>query len=225
MNVKIIFLNRELEEEVYIIQLEGFASTDESKVCKLNRSIYELKQMSRSWNLCLDKVIKIYDFVRNEEEPCIYKWTTDFVVIFLILYVDDILLIENDILTLQSMKLQLSSQFSMKNLREASNILRMKIYRDRSRKLLGLSQSMYIDVILKRFNMKNFKKDYLSIDHEIILFKKDCPINLQEIERMSRISFTSEVRSIMHAMRCARPDVAYSLGIVSRYQSNPNENH
>ena len=149
MDVKITFFNRELEEEVYMIQLEGFTSTDESKVCKLKRSIYELKQASRSWNICFDKVIKMYGFVRNEEEPCVYKWASNSVVIFLVWYVDDILLLENDIPSLQSVKLWLSSQFSMKDLGEASYIFGMKIYRDRSRRLLGLSQSTYIDILLK----------------------------------------------------------------------------
>ena len=55
MDVKIAFLNEELEEEVYMIQLEGFTSTDESKVCNLHRSIYELKQASQSLNKCFDK--------------------------------------------------------------------------------------------------------------------------------------------------------------------------
>ena len=79
-----------------------------------------------------DKLIKTYSFIRNRQEPYIYKWAIDSIVIFLILYVDDILLIKNDIPALQSVKLWLSSQFSMKNLGEASYILGMKIYRDRS---------------------------------------------------------------------------------------------
>ena len=91
MDVKIAFPNGELEEEVYMIQPEGFTSSDESKVCKLQRSIYGLKQASRSWNIYFDKVIKIYGFIKNEEEPCIYKWINNFIVIFLVLYVDDIL--------------------------------------------------------------------------------------------------------------------------------------
>ena len=73
MDVKTIFLNGELEEEVYIIQSERFTSLVKSKVCELNRSIYGLKQVSRSWNIHFDKMIKIYDFIRSREEPCIYK--------------------------------------------------------------------------------------------------------------------------------------------------------
>ena len=108
-------------------------------MCKLNRSIYELKQASKNWNMHFNKMIKMYGFVRNGEEHCIYKWAIDSVVIFLVLYVDDILLIRNDISILQNVKLWLSSQFSMKDLEEASYILGMKIYRDRSRRLLRLS--------------------------------------------------------------------------------------
>ena len=80
-----------------MIQPEGFTFTDESKVCKLQRSIYGLKQISRSWNIYFDKIIRTYGFVKNEEEPYIYKWANDFMVVFSILYVDDILLIENDV--------------------------------------------------------------------------------------------------------------------------------
>ena len=146
MDVKIAFLNEKLTEEVYMIQPEGFTF------------IYGLKQASRSWNIYFDKVIKMYGFIKNGEEPCIYKWANGPVVIFFVLYVDDILLIENDIPALQKIKVWLSSQFSMKDLGEASYILEMKIYRDRSKKMLGLSQFMYIDTVLKRFSMENSKK-------------------------------------------------------------------
>ena len=126
--MKIIFLNGELEEEVYIIQSEGFTSTDEFKIYKLQRFIYELKQESRSWNMHFDKLIRICSFIRNGEEPYIYKWVNNSVIVFFILYVDDILLIENDVPILQRIKVWQSSQFSMKDLREASYILMMKIY-------------------------------------------------------------------------------------------------
>ena len=80
-----------------MMQPEGFTSIDESKVCRLHKSIYELKQASQSWNKCFDKCIKTYGFVKNEEEPCVYKWANGPIVVFLVLYVDDILLIGNDI--------------------------------------------------------------------------------------------------------------------------------
>ena len=73
-----------------------------------------------------------------------YKKTSGSAVIFLVLYVDDILLIGNDVSVLQSVKIWLSKNFSMKDLGEATYILGIKIYNDRSKRLLGLSQSTYI---------------------------------------------------------------------------------
>ena len=73
--------------------------------------------------------------------------------------------------------------------------------------------------------MKNFKKDYLLIGHEITLSKKNCLITPQKREHMSRISYTSTVGSIIYAMTCTRSDIAYSLGVVSRYQFDLGENH
>ena len=87
-------------------QLEEFTSlSGHNKVCKLQRSIYGLKQASRSWSIHFNKTIEKFDFVRCEEEPCVYKKVSRSVIIFLVLYVDDILLIGNDIPTMQSTKI------------------------------------------------------------------------------------------------------------------------
>ena len=77
---------------------------------------------------------------------------------FFVLYVDDILLIENDIFMLTTVKRWLSKEFFMKNLREASYILEIKIYRDKPKRMLDLLQKLYIKKVLKRFSIKNSKK-------------------------------------------------------------------
>ena len=98
MGVKTAFLNGEIEEELYMMQPKGFVDPkDADKVCKLQRFIYGLKQASRSWNLRFDKVIKGFGFVQTYGEACIYKKVSGTFVAFLVLYVDDILLIGNDI--------------------------------------------------------------------------------------------------------------------------------
>ncbi|KAK8696819.1 hypothetical protein V6N13_001944 [Hibiscus sabdariffa] len=134
MDVKTTFLNGKLEEDMYMTQLEGFVTPENAgKVCKLQRSIYGLKQASQNWNLRFNEAIQEIGFIRNEDEPCVYKKFSGSIVSFLILYVDDILIIGNDIPTLQSIKTWLSSCFSMKDLGEEAYILGVKIYRDRSR--------------------------------------------------------------------------------------------
>ena len=84
-------------------------------------------------------MIKKFGFIKNEEEPCIFKRVSGSAVVFLILYVDDILLIENDVPMMTTVKLWLSKEFSMKDLGEASFILEIKVYRDRPNRMLGLS--------------------------------------------------------------------------------------
>ena len=226
MDVKTAFLNGFLEEEVYMSQPEGFISKNKpNQVCKLKRSIYGLKQASRSWNIRFDETIKSFDFIKNVDEPCVYKKTSGSAIVFLVLYVDDILLIGNDIPMLQSVKVWLSNQFSMKDLGEASYILGIKIYRDRSKRMLGLSQSRYIDLVLKRFSMEESKRGYLPMSQGIHLSKKMSPKTPEERNRMSSIPYASAIGSIMYAMLCTRPDVAYALGIVSRFQADPGEDH
>ena len=73
MDVKTAFLNGHLQEEVHMIQPKGFVSKDPNKVCKLQKSIYGLKQASRSWNISFDEIIKMLGFIKNEDKPCVYK--------------------------------------------------------------------------------------------------------------------------------------------------------
>ena len=181
MDVKTVFLNGHLLEDVYMAQPEGFVDpTNSKRVCKLHKSIYGLKQASRSWNLRFDNAIKEFGFIKNEDEPCVYKKISGSVTIFLILYVDDILLIGNDIPTLQNVKTWLGKCFSMKDLGEAAYILGIKIYRDRSKRLIGLSQSAYIDKVLKRFSMQDSKRGFLPISHGMKLGKAQCPTSKDE---------------------------------------------
>ena len=226
MDVKTAFLNGFLEEDVYMVQPEGFVNPrDAKKVCKLKRSIYGLKQASRTWNIRFDEEVKKLNFIRCDEEPCVYKKASGSVVIFLVLYVDDILLIGNDVDSLERIKSSLKKVFSMKDLGEAAYILGIKIYRDRSKRLIGLSQSTYIDKVLKRFHMDESKRGYVPMGTGILLSKTHCPSTSDEQEKMSKIPYASAIGSIMYAMLCTRPDVSYALSVTSRFQSNPGLEH
>ncbi|KAL0289496.1 UNVERIFIED_CONTAM: hypothetical protein Sradi_7072700 [Sesamum radiatum] len=104
-DVKTTFLNGFVEEEIFTDQSEGFTIVgEEQKVCRLQRFIYSLKQASRSWNTRSDEVIRGYDFIKNDYDPCIYKKISGSSVAYLVLYVDDILLIENDVEMLGDIK-------------------------------------------------------------------------------------------------------------------------
>ena len=74
MDIKITFMNDNLEKSIFMSQFEWFITQgQEQKVCKLNWSIYGLKQVSRSWNIRFDTLIKSYCFDQNVDEPCIQE--------------------------------------------------------------------------------------------------------------------------------------------------------
>ena len=119
MDVKTAFLNGFLKEELYMMQPEGFVDPKgANKVCKLQRSIYGPLQASRSWNIRFDEVIEAYGLYRLTEKPIFTKKVSGSSVAFLILYVDDILLIENDLEFLDNIKGYLNKSFLMKDLGE-----------------------------------------------------------------------------------------------------------
>ena len=124
-------------------------------VCKLKCFIYGVKQASHLWNHKFHQTIVSYGFESNIVEKCIYHKFSGSKFIFLVLYVDDILLACNDIGLLHEIKRFLSSHFEIKDLGDASFVLGIKIHRDRSRAILGLSQKSYIEKVLVRFGMKD----------------------------------------------------------------------
>ncbi|GKB63080.1 retrotransposon protein, putative, ty1-copia subclass [Tanacetum coccineum] len=109
---------------------------------------------------------------------------------------------------LQDVKSWLGKCFAMKDLGEATYILGIKIYRDRSRRLISLSQNAYIDKILKRLRMNTSKHGTIPMQPNVDLRKSQGPSTPAEVKRMKGIPYASAVGSIMYAIRCTRPDVA-----------------
>ncbi|KAL0295897.1 UNVERIFIED_CONTAM: Retrovirus-related Pol polyprotein from transposon TNT 1-94 [Sesamum angustifolium] len=199
MDVKTAFLNDFVEEEIYMDQPEGFTVVgEEQKVCHLQRSIYGLKHAFRSWNIHFDEVIRGYDFVKNDFDPCVYKKVSGSSVLFLVLYMDEILLIGNYIKMLGDTKAWLCTQFSMKDLGEASYILGIKIFRDRSKRILGMTQNSYVDNVLKIFKMEHSKRGFLPMRNGVKLSKKQSPKTDEELKRMLDIHYALAVGSIQY---------------------------
>ncbi|GKB12126.1 retrotransposon protein, putative, ty1-copia subclass [Tanacetum coccineum] len=195
------------------------------KVCKLQSSIYGLKQASRSWNKRFDEEIKMFGFSQNLDEPCVYQKASGSNLTFLILYVDDIIIMGNHIPSLQSVNNYLGKCFSIKDLGEAAFILGIKIYRDRSKRLIGIGQNAYMDKILKRYKMDNSKRGHIPMQERLDLNKSQGAQTPKEVNRMKNVPYASAVGSIMYAVRCTRPDVAFAQNMTSRFQQNPGELH
>ena len=119
--------------------------------------------------------------------------------IFLGLYVDDILLASNDIGLQHETKRFISNNFEMKDLGNASFVLGIQIYQDRSRGILGLSQNAYIDKMLSRFGMKDCALGDTPISKGDKFNFLNCPRNKIEKKDMENIPYASVVGSLMYA--------------------------
>ena len=226
MDVKTAFLNGNLEEEIYMDQPEGFSvKGKEHVVCKLKKSIYGLKQASRQWYLKFNDTITSFGFQENTVDRCIYMKVSGSKFIFLVLYVDDILLATNDLGLLHQTKKYLSRNFEMKDMGEATYVIGIEIFRDRSQGLLGLSQKTYINKILERFNMEKCSAGVVPIQKGDKFNAIQCPKNELERVQMRNIPYASVVGSLMYAQTCTRPDISFAVEMLGRYQSNPGLDH
>ncbi|PKI64657.1 hypothetical protein CRG98_014946 [Punica granatum] len=146
MDVKIAFLNGDLEEEVYMEQPEGFVLPgNEHKVCKLIKSLYGLKQTPKQWHEKFDSVISSYGFSHNCADKCFYTKFTEMYGVIICLYVDDLLIFGTNLEGVRETKEYLASNFKMKDLNEVDTILGINV--QKHERGFALSQSHYIEKV------------------------------------------------------------------------------
>uniref|UniRef100_A0A2N9GRF5 CCHC-type domain-containing protein n=2 Tax=Fagus sylvatica TaxID=28930 RepID=A0A2N9GRF5_FAGSY len=217
MDVKTAFLNGDLDEEVYMDQPEGFVLPgNEKKVYKLVKSLYGLKQAPKQWHEKFDTVILANGFKHNGADKCVYsKFTSEYGVI-VCLYVDDMLIFGTNMLGVCETKKYLASVFKMKDLNEADTILGIKVKRHSEG--YALCQNHYIEKVLLKYKHLNVKEVNTPFDSNYKLVENTG-------RAIAQLEFASAIGSMMYAMHCTRPDIAFAVNRLSRYTSNPSAEH
>jgi hypothetical protein len=217
MDVKTAFLNGDLDEEVYMEQPQGFVlPNNEKKVCKLVKSLYRLKQVPKQWYEKFDTVILSNGFKHNGANKCIYsKFTKDYGVI-VCLYVDDMLIFETNMKGVYETKKYLTSMFKMKDLNEVDTILGIKVKKHSEG--YALCQSHYIEKMLLKFK-------HLGIKEANTPFDSSIKLNDNSGRAITQLEYASAIGSMMYAMHCTIPDIAFVVCRLSRYTSNPSIDH
>ncbi|KAJ8492114.1 hypothetical protein OPV22_013835 [Ensete ventricosum] len=225
LDVKRTFLHGDLEEKIYMEQPEGFkVKCKENLVCKLKKSLYGLKLAPRQWYKKFDSFMIENEYKRIALDHCVYikRFGENFII--LLLYVDDMLILGKDMSMIYRLKKDLSEPFAMKDMRPAKQILGMQISRDRRKRKIWLSQEKYIEKVLDRFSMSNAKPVGSPLAGHFKLCSDQSPSS-DEKEKMQKVPYASAVGSLMYAMVCTRPDVAYAVGVTSRFLTNPGKEH
>jgi Reverse transcriptase (RNA-dependent DNA polymerase)/Integrase core domain len=228
MDVKTAFLNGDLEHEIYMCQPEGHqVEGQEQLVCKLNKSLYGLKQAGRSWYEKIDAALLKFDFIRLATDNCIYiKRSNDYLII-IALYVDDLLILSDSIPKLKQFKQELADTFEMMDMGEARFILGIKIDRDRTKRTLSISQTEYINKMLANHNMTecDSKSSTTPMEVGLKLTASGSMIESEETRVIDTKRYQAAIGSLMYAMLGTRPDIAFSVGKLARYCNAPREQH
>jgi hypothetical protein len=217
MDVKITFLNGELNEEIYMDQADGFVvKGEEQKVCKLLKSLYGLKEAPKQWHKKFDTTLTGVGFAVNEADRCVYYRHGGGQSIILCLYVDDILIFGTNIDIINEVKSFLSKSFDMKDLGEANIILNIKLIKKGSG--ITLSQSHYVEKVLSRFGFEDSKSFPTPYDPSMILRKN-------KIIGRDQLRYSQIIGSLMYLASIIRPDISFTVCKLSRYMSNWGDDH
>ena len=226
MDVKTAFLNGDLDEDIYMQQPDGYrADGDQADyVWKLNKSLYGLRQAGRAWNKKMDIALVEFGFHALHSDCCVYIKRAGRTVMFVLVYVDDLLLVTNDTAELTATKAALSDRFDMKDMGEAHFILGVQIRRDRARRQLYLSQQEYVRTVLKRFHMEDCKPVASPMATGVKLLRND-PADATSTEDMTKVPYASAVGALMYAALATRPDIAYAVTALCQFMANPAVSH
>ena len=158
-----------------------------------------------------------------EYDSCVYFKQSDDS-IYLLLYVDDMLIAAKNKTHVQKLKAQLKKKFDMKDLKKAKKIMGMEITRDRGSSKLWLSKKNYVLKMLETFNIAETRLVTTPLAGHFKLSFKQYSQSPEE-EEMSRVPYASVMGSLMYVMVCIRPDLAYAVSTVSQFMSNPRKQH
>lgn len=151
MDVCSAFLNSTIDEEIYLKLPENIEiENNKNVICKLNKSIYGLKQSPKYWNQTFDKVMSSEGFKRSSKDSCLYIKCNDNIKVFLLLYVDDILLFGNNGTELDRLKQVLSKSFEMKDMGKIVKYLDISVQQDLEKGTTKINQSEYLEGVLKK---------------------------------------------------------------------------
>ena len=219
MDVSTAFLNGELEEEIYMTQPQGYVKEGEEElVCKLNKSIYGLKQSSRCWYNTIDQFLKNSGYVQSSADSCIYIKREGDDIVLMALYVDDLLLASQNHAMLRREKERLRKRFEMKDLGEVHYCLGIQVERDREKKQMKLHQSKYLTNLLQKFGMENCKPAATPVD-------QGTKLQPNEGEPVEKSKYQALIGGLTYAVTGTRPDLAQASGLVNQFCSNPGTEH
>ena len=220
LDVKTAFLNGELEEVIYMQQPPGYEEGGSQFACKLHKALYGLRQAPRAWHKKLRSELEGIGFSAGESDPGLFILRKEDTRVFVLVWVDDMLIAGKDVHDIARVKERLMSIFDIRDLGEARYFLGMEIIRDRRAKTIELTQAKLTAELVARYNLEEAKSRKLPMSTSVRMCKDDG-----EHLDTTKCHYSELVGSLLYLSVCTRPDIAHAVGALARYMANPTSVH
>jgi hypothetical protein len=220
LDVRTAFLKGELEEDIWMKQPPGFV--EGTKACHLRKSLYGLRQAPRAWHDKLSGELKVIGCTTADSDPGLYTYRGKSANVYILVYVDDILIAGKDRDLVSSVKAKLAALFDIRDMGEASTFVGIEIVRDRSKGELKIVQRAMVQELAAEYGVSNARSRETPFAAGTKLEKATEGDDLLDT---ARYPYCSLVGSMLYLMVCTRPDIAQSVGALTRYMSKPNQSH
>ncbi|CAF4946395.1 unnamed protein product [Pieris macdunnoughi] len=207
------FLQGDIDVELYMSQPSRY-DNGTKEVCKLNKSIYGLKQASRTWNKKLDNFLSSIGFSKSNVDPCVYYKYENEHVMFITIYVDDILLFHNCQESANNIKIKMKNNFKMNELGIAYCYIGLCI--SYSSEGIAIDQTRYIENTLRRFGMEQCNSVGTPMEPNI---------KFSSSEKFESIPYQEATGCLLYISQGTRPDICYAVHTLCRYNSSHTEEH
>lgn len=217
LDVKTAFLNGDIKEDVYVAQPEGFEKTGkEGFVYKLKKALYGLRQAPRAWYAKLSSYLEKLGFVKCPYEPAVYVRKEHDEMLIVAVYVDDLLITGSSKTMINKFKAEMNQRFQMNDLGRLSYYLGIEV--EQKDGCIVLKQSGYARKILEKVGMMECNPTTYPMDPKVLITSDESG---EAVDATMFKSMVGGLRYLLHT----RPDISFSVGVVSRYMERPTKIH
>ena len=225
LDISQAFINGDLDTEIYMEMPEGWDGAQKGKVLCLKKALYGLKQAGRLWNKKLHSTLESLAFTRLKSDPSVYVYARDGVRLIISIFIDDITIAATSTAAIHQTVQDLQKHFKLRDLGPSSYLLGIEITRDRPNRSLSLSQRQYIINMLERFGFSDCNPVSTPMEPGLRLSPEQGAETPEERAEMSDLPYINAVGALMYLATCTRPDIAYTVSQLARFNSNPGRAH
>ncbi|CAO2193121.1 unnamed protein product [Urochloa humidicola] len=217
MDVKSAFLNGDLKEEVYVQQPSGFVIPGmEGKVCRLRKALYGLRQAPRAWNTKLDATLRKMGFEQSPHDAAVYRRGRGGSSLLVGVYVDDLIITGSSDAEVEAFKREMKAAFQMSDLGPLSFYLGIEVHQDDTG--ITLRQTAYAKRVVEMAGLAECNSAHTPMEERLKLSRDSTA---EEVDATHYRRLVGSLRYLAHT----RPDLAFSVGYVSRFMQRPTTEH